>query len=284
MKIFHWLSLASVALMVWAICGCASQTKGNSPSPESVPVASQSADREPAPESSAQETPDALTAEEKALFEDEWGDAEGTESEEIYRVADPIEPFNRLMFGFNDTMYEWLWRPLSLGYRKVTPRPVRTGIQNFFTNLGAPVRTVGCILQGKGQSAATEVAKFIFNSTFGVLGFVDLFKNYPEMNPDPEDVGQSLAVYGIGDGFYIVWPFIGPSTLRDTVGEVGNAFLDPINYVDPYSAALAVKGVKTVNLLSFRIEDIDSAKKAALDPYEAARNFYIQSRQNHIAK
>ena len=104
------------------------------------------------------------------------------------------------------------------------------------------------------------------------------------MNPDPEDLGQSLAVYGIGDGFYIVWPFLGSSTLRDTVGDVGNGFLDPINYIDPYSAALTVKGVKNVNTLSFRIEDIDSLKKAAFDPYEAARNFYIQSRRNHIAK
>jgi phospholipid-binding lipoprotein MlaA len=68
------------------------------------------------------------------------------------------------------------------------------------------------------------------------------------------------------------------------VGEVGNAFLDPVNYVDPTQTALAIKGVKTVNRLSFRIEDIDAAKKAAFDPYEAARNFYIQSRQNHIAK
>ena len=282
MKIFHWLSLASVAVMIWTVLGCASQTKGNSPSPESGGAPASVRSVEPAP--AGEEPEGKLTAEEEALFEEDWDTAEGSEAQEIYQVADPIEPFNRFMFGFNDTMYEWLWRPLSLGYRKVTPGIMRTGIQNFFTNLGAPVRTVGCVLQGKGQGAATEVAKFIFNSTFGLLGFFDLFKDYPEMNPDPEDVGQSLAVYGIGDGFYIVWPFLGPSTLRDTVGEVGNAFLDPINYIDPAETAVAVKGIKTVNRLSFRIEDIDAAKKAAFDPYEAARNFYIQSRQNHIAK
>jgi phospholipid-binding lipoprotein MlaA len=282
MKILHWFSLALVAVMVWSVFGCASQTKGNSQSVESGvdPAPFQS----PEQASAGEEPADTLSAEEEALFEDEWDAAEDSGEQKIYQVADPIEPFNRLMFGFNDTMYEWLWRPLSLGYRKVTPQVMRTGLQNFFTNLGAPVRTVGCILQGKGQAATTEVAKFIFNSTFGVLGLIDLFKDYPEMNPDPEDLGQSLAVYGIGDGFYIVWPFVGPSTLRDTVGEVGNAFLDPINYVDPTETALAIKGVKTVNRLSFRIEDIDAAKKAAFDPYEAARNFYIQSRQNHIAK
>jgi phospholipid-binding lipoprotein MlaA len=282
MKIFHWLSLVLVAVMVWTVIGCASQSKGKSQSPDSAvaPAPVQS----PEQASAGKRPADKLSADEEALFEDDWGTTEDSEPQEMYQVADPIEPFNRVMFSFNDTMYEWLWRPLSLGYRKVTPQMMRTGIQNFFTNLGAPVRTVGCIFQGKGQAAATEVAKFIFNSTFGVIGFVDLFKNYPEMNPDPEDLGQSLAVYGIGDGFYIVWPFLGPSTLRDTVGQAGDAFLDPINYIDPYSAALAVKGVKTVNHLSFRIEDIDAAKKAAFDPYEAARNFYIQSRQNHIAR
>ena len=282
MKISHWLSLVSVAVIVWTVSGCASQTKGNSPSLEAgvAPAAAQSPD----PAEADQKPAAKLSAEEEALLEDDWDTTENSGGEEILSVADPIEPFNRVMFRINDTMYEWLFRPLSLGYRKVAPQKMRTGIQNFFTNLEAPVRTVGCILQGKGQAATTEVAKFIFNSTFGILGFIDLFKDYPEMNPDPEDLGQSLAVYGIGDGFYIVWPFLGPSTLRDTVGEVGNAFLDPVNYIDPAETAIAVKGVNTINRLSFRIEDIDAAKKAAFDPYEAARNFYIQLRRNHIAK
>ncbi len=282
MKIFQWLFFVSVAVMVWCVLGCASQTKGESEPLE--PGVAQAADQSPEPTSAGQKPADDLTAEEEALFEEDWDTTEDSGEQRIYSVADPIEPFNRVMFQFNDTMYEWLLRPLSLGYRKVTPRQVRTGIQNFFINLEAPVRTVGCLLQGKGQAATTEVAKFIFNSTFGILGFFDLFKDYPEMNPDPEDLGQSLAVYGIGDGFYIVWPILGASTLRDTVGNVGDAFLDPINYIDPTEAALGVKGFKTVNRLTFRIEDIDAAKKAAIDPYEAARNFYVQSRQNHIAK
>lgn len=282
MKIFNWLLIVSVAVMVWSVLGCASQAKGKTKPLE--PGVAQAFDQSPEPESAGQEPADDLTAEEEALLEDDWDTTEDSAEQSIYSVADPIEPFNRVMFQFNDTMYEWLFRPLSLGYRKVTPGPVRTGIQNFFTNLEAPVRTVGCIFQGKGQAATTEVAKFIFNSTFGILGFFDLFKDYPEMNPDPEDLGQSLAVYGIGDGFYIVWPFLGPSTLRDSVGNVGNAFLDPINYIDPVEAAIGVTCLKTVNRLSFRIEDLDAAKKAAFDPYKALRNFYIQSRQIHISK
>ena len=151
MKNFHWLLLALVAVMVWSVLGCASQNKGNARSQESgvAPAPVQS----PGEVSAGEKSADKMTAEEEALFEDEWDTSKDTEEQEVHRVADPIEPFNRVMFGFNDTMYEWLWRPLSLGYRKVTPRMMRTGIQNFFTNLGAPVRTAGCIFQGKGQAA-----------------------------------------------------------------------------------------------------------------------------------
>jgi phospholipid-binding lipoprotein MlaA len=276
MRIFNLLLGAA---MMCALFGCASQTKGGS-----QPAGSAAIQAPGGPAAATAKSSHPMTAEEEALLEDDWDANVDSGEQKTYKVADPIEPFNRLMFGFNDTMYEWVLRPLSLGYRKVTPRPMRTGVQNFFTNLGAPIRTVGCLFQGKPMAATTEVAKFIFNSTFGVLGFFDLFKDYPEMNPDPEDLGQSLAVYGIGDGFYIVWPILGPSTLRDTVGSIGDGFLDPVNYIDPYAAAIAVKGFNDVNKLSFRIEDIDAAKKAAFDPYQAARNFYIQSRQNHIAK
>ncbi len=271
-----------VAVAIWILSGCASQSKSNSLPPEpgviNAPVQTPGA---ASPESSS--TP-GLTAEEEALFKDEWDLSENTDTQETYKVADPIEPFNRLMFHFNDKLYEWVLRPLSLGYRKVTPQKMRTGVQNFFANLTGPARMVSCILQGKGQAATAEAGKFMINSTFGILGFLDLFGNYPELYPDPEDLGQSLAVYGVGDGFYLVLPFLGPSTLRDTVGQVGDGFMDPVNYIDPVEAALGVKSFNTVNRLSFRIEDIDDAKKAALDPYEAARNFYIQSRQNRIKK
>jgi phospholipid-binding lipoprotein MlaA len=139
-------------------------------------------------------------------------------------------------------------------------------------------------LQGKGKAAGTEFSKFIINSTFGVLGFGDLFKDYPEMYPDAEDFGQTLGSYGIGDGFYIVWPVLGASTLRDTVGLAGDYALNPVTYVESTKSRVAITTVDTVNKLSFRIEDIDAAKKAAFDPYEANRNFYIQSRQSKISK
>lgn len=283
MKISVALSLVIVVIPLYLLSGCASQSKNNPQPPDAgVPEAP----AKPAEAASATDdgSAPALTAEEEDLFKDELGTAEGPGPQETYRIPDPIEPFNRVMFNFNDKLYEWLLRPLSLGYRKVTPQKFRTGVQNFFTNLTAPIRVVNCILQGKGRAATTEMGKFVVNSTFGLLGIMDLFTNYPELYPDPEDLGQSLAVYGIGDGFYLVLPFFGPSTLRHTIGQVGDAFLDPVNYIEPLETAVAVKGFNTVNRLSFRIEDIDDAKKAAFDPYEAARNFYTQSRQNRIRK
>jgi len=219
-----------------------------------------------------------LTAEEEALFgdeEDEWEDEQDTP--ELALVADPIEPFNRAMFYFNDKLYTWVLRPVALGYRKVTPEKARIGVSNFFSNLLTPVRFANCLLQGKGEKAATEFARLVTNSTVGLFGFVDVLKDHPELQqPDKEDLGQTLGTWGMGDGFYIVWPVLGSSTLRDTAGLAGDAFLNPVTYMDNTEAALAVRGFERVNTLTFRIEDIDAAKKAAFDPYEATRNFYIQ--------
>jgi phospholipid-binding lipoprotein MlaA len=217
------------------------------------------------------------------LLEDDWL-LEGSQlDEEFYTVADPLEPYNRIIFTFNDRLYFWVVKPVALGYRAVTPPMVRTGIQNFFNNLGTPVRLANSILQGKLQKAEAEFARFLYNTTVGVLGFGNPAKKYPRLNPDPEDLGQTLAFYKIGDGFYIVWPFFGPNTLRDSVGAVGDWYVDPLfYYVDPLWTSLSLSAFDVINDLSFRIGDYESLKKAALDPYEAYRNAYIQLRQSKI--
>jgi phospholipid-binding lipoprotein MlaA len=216
------------------------------------------------------------------LLED---DSDAPENKEDgYSVADPIEPFNRAMFYFNDKLYFWVFKPIASGYRTVTPKTMRVGIQNFFTNLLAPIRVVNNILQGDGEAAEAEFAKFVYNTTVGGLGFGNPSKSYPALNPDPEDLGQTLGSYGIGDGFYIVWPILGPSTLRDTIGDVGDGFLNPVNYVEPIETYLTVQTVNIVNDLSFQIGDYETLKKASLDPYASMRNFYIQLRQSRIKK
>ncbi len=270
-----------VILFAGLSVGCSSQIGSIKTDPSALPATAGPTGDEPI----VKEDAEAFDREEW-LDDDltEWDEDEDEFDEDLYTVADPIEPFNRLMFGFNDALYTWVLRPLSLGYRKVAPRPVRTGVQNFFHNLATPIRFVNCLLQGKGQAATVEFANFTINSIFGVLGFGNLTKDFPELNPDSEDLGQTLGTYGIGDGFYIVWPFFGSSTLRDTVGRTGDSFLNPVAYIEPFETQIAVRAYDTVNRLSFRIEDLDDAKKAAFDPYQAARNFYIQSRQTRIKR
>lgn len=197
----------------------------------------------------------------------------------VVHVADPIEPFNRAMYHFNDKFYFWILKPVAQGYKFLVPTPLRTGVKNFFYNLITPVRMVNCILQGKFYSAGTEFTRFVINSTVGMLGFVDPAQNYPMLKAKEEDLGQTFGNYGIGNGFYIVWPFLGPSTLRDTVGMAGDLFLNPVNYVRPAEAALGITAYDKVNTTSFYIGDYEAIKNASLDPYSAIRDAYIQNRK-----
>jgi len=202
--------------------------------------------------------------------------------EEVVHVADPLSPWNRAMFHFNDKLYFWLLKPLSRGYRAVIPTPVRSGVKNFFRNITMPIRMVSCLLQGKGRAASAELSRFLINSTVGVLGFGNPAKRWPELSPSEEDLGQTLGSYGIGSGFYIVWPILGPSTIRDSVGMVGEWFLDPVSYVHPTEAYLEIWTLDKVNETSFRIGDYESLKEAAIDPYVAFRNAYIQYRKKKV--
>ncbi len=210
-------------------------------------------------------------------------EADFEEEGEKSQIADPLYLWNKAMFHFNDKLYFWVLKPVAQGYKVVAPDFVRVGAKNFFRNLATPARLVNCVLQGKGAAAEAEVTRFLVNSTVGVLGFVDIAGDKLDYKaPGPEDLGQTLAVYGIGDGFYIVWPFFGSSTLRDSVGMVGDSFLDPINYVDPTETAVGIKAYDTINQTSLQIGDYESIKDSALVPYEAFRDAYLQYRKKKI--
>ncbi len=197
-------------------------------------------------------------------------------------VADPIEPFNRAMYHFNDKFYFWILKPVTKGYKYVVPAPLRTAVKNFFDNLIMPVRLANCLLQGKFNSAGNEVTRFVLNTTAGMLGFADPADNYPQLKARDEDLGQTLGTYGIGNGFYIVWPLLGPSTLRDTVGLTGDLFLNPVAYVHPVEAAFEIAALAKVNHTSFHIGDYESLKESAIDPYSAIRDAYIQNRAQKV--
>lgn len=239
----------------------------------------------PRPEKAAAPAPDQAAGEAGGKYDDVLADLEADFDEQSQKseIADPLYLWNKAMFHFNDKLYFWVLKPVAQGYKVVAPDFVRVGAKNFFRNLATPARLVNCVLQGKGAAAEAEVTRFLVNSTVGVLGFVDIAGEKLDYKaPGAEDLGQTLAVYGIGDGIYIVWPFFGSSTLRDSVGMVGDSFLDPIHYVDPTETAVGIKAYDTINQTSFQIGDYESIKDSALVPYEAFRDAYLQYRKKKI--
>ena len=202
--------------------------------------------------------------------------------EQIVEVADPLEPLNRIMFNANDTLYFWVFKPCVQTYKAVVPEPARTGVRNFFHNLTTPVRYVNCLLQGKGDSADTELRRFLVNTTAGVLGFGDPARDQYGLEPTQEDLGQTLAIHGLDQGFYIVWPLLGPSTVRDSLGMAGDAFLNPVRYVEPTETSIYISAEKGINEGSFHVGEYEDFKSAALEPYIAMREAYIQYRNKKI--
>lgn len=197
-------------------------------------------------------------------------------------IPDPLESINRVMFGFNDGAYFWVVKPITETYAGVVPEPVRIGIGNFFHNVGTPSRVVNCLLQGKGPAAGTEVHRFAINTTVGVLGFGDPARDQWALEPAQEDLGQTLAVYGLDEGCYVVFPLLGPSTLRDSLGMLGNQFLNPVRYVEPTELAIGMSALRGVNQGSLHIGEYEMLKSAAVDPYVAMRAAYVQYRRRQI--
>lgn len=227
---------------------------------------------------SSNEDPDSGAAE-----DDDFDFLEEEYKPDANTVYDPLAPWNRAMFQVNDRLYFWILKPMATAYGHVIPQPARKGIKNFFRNIKAPIRIVNCMLQGKGRSAMAEYSGFIINSTAGFLGFRNPAKKYPGLNPGEEDLGQTLGRYGVHNGIYLVWPFIGPSTLRDTVGLVADTvFLNPVSYVEPLEIRIGITAEETINNTSLKIGDYESLKNASIQPYEAFRNAYIQYRNSQV--
>jgi len=217
---------------------------------------------------------------------DDYGDIEVREQvgEEVKGdIADPLEPFNRAMYHFNDKLYFWVLKPVAQGYGKVVPEPARVGVSNFFANLTFPLRFVNCLLQANFKGAAAEFGRFMINTLWGIGGFLDPASSEDiNLSKRDEDFGQTLGVYGLGQGFFINWPLFGPSSLRDTVGLLGDAFLTPATYLNPWYAGAGTRVYDRVNDTSLKIGDYESLKEAAIDPYVALRDAYIQYRLKKV--
>ena len=207
------------------------------------------------------------------------------DEEEEDVIADPLEPMNRVFFHFNDKFYFWLLKPVAEGYAFIVPAKLRMCVRNFFVNLLMPVRAMNCLFQGKVKGFGIEVARFAINSTMGVGGFGDAGKIVFNLDPRLEDFGQTLGFYGIGPGIYLDLPVIGSSSLRDSVGLIGDSFLNPVNYLGiPIEYSAAGKAFSWMNNTSLLIGEYEAFKKAAFDPYISLRNAYHQYRQYMIKK
>jgi len=204
--------------------------------------------------------------------------------EPIPTIADPLEPINRLFFHVNDKIYFWVLKPVASGYKRGIPLPARLRVRDFFSNAAAPIRLANCLLQLNFKGAGNETARFVLNTTVGVVGFYDIAKKRFKIAKQEEDFGQTLGFYGIGPVFYINWPIFGPSSLRDTAGTVGDFFLNPWNYLfeSPVLVNIAIGGYERVNHTSLTLGEYEDLKKAALDPYVALRDAYHQFRQTKI--
>jgi len=267
MKLQAWI----IVLLTVLIAGCASSNNNAKFSTNKQNTLNNPNNIESDPNS----LDEAFADEDFDLLEDEL-------DEQIVELADPLEPLNRLMFNANDTLYFWVFKPCAQTYKAVVPGPARTGVRNFFHNLTTPVRYVNCLLQGKGDSADTELRRFLVNTTVGVLGFGDPARDQYGLEPAEEDLGQTLAAHGIDQGFYIVWPLLGPSTVRDSLGMAGDAFLNPVRYVEPWETSIYISAGKGINEGSFHVGEYEEFKSASLEPYVAMREAYIQYRNKKI--
>ena len=214
-------------------------------------------------------------------------DTEGEEEFAEETIPDPLEPVNRLFFHFNDKLYYWLLKPVATAYKAVLPQAVRVSVSNFFSNLTTPIRVANCILQGDVDAAGNETARFMWNTTVEALGLFDPAKSMCKINKDDRDLGQTFGKWGINSGFYIEWPVLGPSSVRDTFGFVGDFFLDPktyVSYVYDHPITYAIRPFEIVNETSLRLGEYEDFKKMAVDPYVAKRDGYYQYRQNKINK
>jgi phospholipid-binding lipoprotein MlaA len=213
----------------------------------------------------------AAAAEEEAAPMETW---------EERPINDPLEPLNRAFFTFNDRLYFWVMKPVAQAYT-VVPQWGRVRVRNAFHNIRMPVRFASLFLQLKFRAAAFELGSFVINSTFGLGGMFDIAKKPRDIQTE-EDLGLTFGHYGVGEGFYLVLPLIGPSCLRDAAGTAGDSFLDPVNYVTPWENAAGIQAGERLNNTSLSIGDYEDFKASALDPYVAMRDAYKQYRRNKI--
>ncbi len=202
------------------------------------------------------------------------------EDSDTSEVFDPLEPMNRAFFAFNDQLYVYVLDPLATGYAAIVPVDVRQCIHNFFDNLREPVVFVNTLLQGRFYDSGKVLSRFLINSTLGAYGLADVAAKEFAMESVDATLGETMSSWGVGDGFYLVVPVFGPTTLRDGIGSfVENVSLTPYyTWSDDQVVLGGLYVGKEVNEFSFHLGEYNDLKELTIDSYSALRNFYIQHR------
>jgi phospholipid-binding lipoprotein MlaA len=197
---------------------------------------------------------------------------------------DPLEGFNRAMFNVTLKADKAVLRPTALAYRAVVPEPIRLSIRNFLANLNTPVILANDVLQGEVNRAGITFLRAGINTTVGIGGLLDVATRwgYPRHS---EDFGQTLAVYGVGEGFYLFIPLLGPGNPRDVFGYAVDFLLDPLFYVkwgNEFYVPYVRYGVDLLDVRERNIETLDEIERNSLDYYASVRSLYRQTRANEI--
>jgi len=216
---------------------------------------------------------------------DGWSGSDDLEYAEIDTENDPLELLNRFTFAFNLMLDTMVFQPVAATYRFLLPAKARNSVRNTVRNLRSPLIFVNDVLQGELERAETTLVRFLVNSTIGVLGLFDVAADmgYPYHN---EDFGQTLGAHGMGEGFYLVLPILGPSSPRDGIGMLVDYYLDPISYAadaaDVEDLLLARTIADGIDTRARNIEVIEDLQRDSIDFYARVRSLYRQSRANDI--
>lgn len=279
MRAFRTLMFAAMVLATTACASNAIKDQAASPAvempPASATVAVSQPNVPPAPGTTV-EAGDAAAAQMPNQAE--------LDAEDIYAqklVPDPWEGFNRKMHGFNNAADKFVLRPLAVGYKKITPEPVQAGVSRFFANLSMPVTVVNQALQGRPGDATRSLGRFAVNTTVGIVGVFDPASHFGMPGRNDEDFGQTLATWGWRDSRYLVLPLLGPRTVRDALGIVGDQPLSPIAQIQDSGVASGLQALEIVDVRT-RLLPIDQFRRDALDDYVFVRDAWIQRRNHQI--
>ncbi len=270
-KIPYWLGIAALQLSLAAPAFALDESFGDAPADAAATPAAPSASIAVDPPITESDDPFTFNALRHITLKSLAVNADANQPES---VKDPLQPINRQVFRFNQTLDKYLLLPVAKTYKKVLPQPVRTSVGNFFSNLREPWSAVNHLLQGHPKSSAKSLGRFTVN-TLTSLGLADPASKWGLISPS-EDFGQTLGVWGVKSGPFLMLPFLGPSTLRDASSLFVDMYARPQHYINNDAVQWSLNGLQVVNLRAglIGVEDLVQG-----DQYTLLRDLYLQRRQ-----